>query len=110
MNAWLWLLLAIAAEVGGTSALKASEGFTRPVMGIWVFICYCASFWCLSKAITQIPLGVAYAVWSGLGMCALAIVGWIVYHQKPDLGAWVGMGLILLGVVVLQLFSKTQAT
>ena len=107
MNAWIWLLIAIVSEVIATSSLKATEGFTRMGPSIVVLIGYIGSFWCVSQTLDTIPLGVAYAVWSGVGIAALAVVTVVVYDQKLDAAALVGMGLIIAGVVVLRLFSET---
>lgn len=109
MNAWLLLALAIVAEVIGTSALKASEGFTRLVPSGLVLVGYAVSFYCLSLVLRSIPVGVAYAIWSGLGIVLITLVAWVVYDQTVDLAGMLGMGLILAGVLVLNLFSKTSA-
>ena len=109
MNAWLLLALAIVAEVIGTSALKASEGFTRLAPAGLVVVGYAVSFYCLSLVLRSIPVGVAYAIWSGLGIVLITLVAWVVYDQTVDLAGMLGMGLILAGVLVLNLFSKTSA-
>lgn len=106
MNPWAWLMVAIGAEVIGTSALKAAS--TMPKAWALVVMGYGLSFACLAQALEQIPIGVAYAVWSGLGMAALVVIGWFLYGQRPDLAGWLGMGLILSGVVVLRLFSNSE--
>ncbi|WP_291012888.1 multidrug efflux SMR transporter [Hydrogenophaga sp.] len=109
MNAWLLLALAIVAEVIGTSALKASEGFTRLAPSGLVVVGYAVSFYCLSLVLRTIPVGVAYAIWSGLGILLITVVAWVVYDQTVDLAGVLGMSLILAGVLVLNLFSKTSA-
>lgn len=102
---WAWLSLAIVAEVIGTSFLKASEGFTRPGPSLVVACGYAAAFYFLSLTLRSIPVGVAYAVWSGVGIVLIAIIGWLVYGQRLDFSAILGMAFIVLGVIVLNLFS-----
>lgn len=106
--AYLYLALAIAAEVIGTSALKAAEGFTRPWPSLIVVLGYGAAFYFMSLTLKTIPLGVTYAVWSGVGIVLIVLAGWWLYGQVPDLPALLGMGLIVVGVAVLFLFSKVQ--
>lgn len=106
MNGWIALGLAIVAEVVGTSALKASEGFTRPVPSALVIAGYAVAFYCLSLVLRTIPVGVAYAVWSGLGIVLITLVAWVVYGQAIDLAGLIGMALIVAGVLVLNLFSR----
>ena len=102
---WLYLTIAILSEVVGTSALKATEGFTRIAPSAIVIACYALSFYFLSLTLRTLALGVAYAIWSGVGLVIVAAVGWLVYQQALDIAAIVGMGLIVTGVVVLNLFS-----
>ncbi|RDS82637.1 DMT family transporter [Dyella psychrodurans] len=109
MNAWLSLGLAILAEVIGTSALKASNGFSQWLPSVIVVAGYGVAFYCLSLTLRQIPLGIAYAVWSGAGTALIALIGVVVYRQKLDLAAVLGIGLIVAGVLVLNLFSKSSA-
>ncbi len=109
MNAWRVLGNAIVAEVVGTSALKASEGFTRWLPSLVVVLGYAVAFYCLSLVLKQIPVGVAYAVWSGLGIVLITLVAFVLYGQKIDLAGLIGMGLIVAGVVVLNVFSKAAA-
>jgi multidrug transporter EmrE-like cation transporter len=109
MNAWLLLGTAIVAEVVGTSALKASEGFTRLVPSVVVVLGYAVAFYCLSLVLKTLPVGVAYAVWSGLGIVLITLVAFFMYGQKIDLAGLLGMGLIVAGVVVLNVFSKASA-
>jgi multidrug transporter EmrE-like cation transporter len=106
MNAWLLLGTAIVAEVIGTSALKASEGFTRLLPSVVVVLGYAVAFYCLSLVLKTVPVGIAYAVWSGLGIVLITLVAFVVYGQKIDLPGLIGMGLIVAGVVVLNVFSK----
>jgi small multidrug resistance pump len=104
---YLYLALAIVAEVIGTSALKATAGFTRPGPSILVAVAYGAAFYCLSLALRSIPVGIAYAIWSGVGTALIALIGWWALGQRLDAPAWAGIGLIVAGVVVIQLSSGT---
>ena len=104
---YFYLALAIAAEVAGTSLLKATEEFTKFVPTTFLVIFYLISFWLMTLALRELPLGVVYAVWSGLGICLVAVVGAFVYKEIPDLASLIGMALIILGVVVMHLFSKS---
>jgi len=107
MNTYLILGLAIVAEVIATSALKASNGFTRAIPSVIVVMGYAVAFYCLSVTLRTIPIGIVYAVWSGVGIILLAAIGWVVYGQKLDAAALVGLGLIIAGVLVVNLVSKT---
>lgn len=109
MTAWLLLGLAIVAEVVGTSALKASEGFTRLGPSVVVMLGYAVAFYCLSLVLKTLPVGITYAIWSGLGIVLITLVAYVLYGQKIDLPGLLGMGLILSGVVVLNVFSKAAA-
>jgi len=106
---WFYLAIAIVAEVIGTSALKAAEGFTRPLPSLLVVLGYGIAFWFLSLVLRTIPVGVAYAVWSGVGVALIALIGWVVYRQALDAGAIAGIALIVAGVLVIQLFSRSSA-
>lgn len=106
---WLSLAIAIVAEVVGTSFLRASAGFTRPLPSIVVVVSYCLAFFFLSLTLDKVPVGVAYAIWSGAGVTLIAAIGWLFLGQKLDPAALVGMVLIVAGVVVLNLFSKSAA-
>lgn len=106
MKNWLFLLVAIVAEVVATSLLKAAEGFTRLWPSLAVVTGYAIAFYFLSLTLRSIPVGVAYAVWSGLGIVLVTLVAWLAYGQKLDAGAIAGIGLIVAGVVVLNLFSR----
>ncbi|WP_372660224.1 SMR family transporter [Hydrogenophaga sp.] len=108
MNAYLLLGLAIVAEVIGTSALKASQGFSRLAPSALVVVSYALSFYALALVLKSVPVGVAYAIWSGLGIVLVTLVAYALYGQKIDAPGWIGMGLIIAGVVVLNLFSKTS--
>ena len=103
---WIYLAIVIVSEVIATSALKSAEGFTRLVPSMLVVVGYASAFYFLSLTLRTIPLGVAYALWSGVGVVLVALVGWVVYHQSLDAAAFIGIALIIAGVVVLNLFSK----
>lgn len=107
MNAYLALGLAIVAEVIGTSALKASDGFTRLWPTLVVALGYATAFYFLSLVLRTIPVGIAYAIWSGLGIVLITLVAFVVYRQTIDLPGLIGMGLIVAGVLVINLFSKS---
>ena len=109
MQHWLYLGVAIVSEVIATSALKAAEGFTRPLPSLVVAVGYGIAFYCLSVVLRTLPVGVTYAIWSGVGVALVALVGWLVYGQSLDLAAILGLALIVAGVLVLNLFSKTVA-
>jgi small multidrug resistance pump len=109
MRAWTYLGLAIVAEVIATSALKASAGFSRPGPSAVVVIGYGISFYFLSLTLQSIPVGVTYAIWSGVGIVLITLVAWLVYGQALDAAAIVGLGLIIAGVAVLNVFSKSVA-
>ncbi len=101
--------IAIVAEVIATSALRASEGFTRFVPALVVLLGYGISFYCLSLTLKSLPVGIVYAIWSGVGIVLITLVAILMYRQVPDLAAVAGLSLIVAGVVVLNLFSKMQA-
>ena len=104
---WLYLAIAIVAEVVGTTSLKASAGFTKPLPSLVVVAGYGVSFYFLSLALRSIPVGVAYAIWSGVGIVLISVLGWALFRQRLDAAALVGVGLIIAGVIVIQLFSTT---
>ncbi len=103
---WLYLAIAIVSEVVATSALKASAGFTRLYPSLLVVGGYALAFYFLSLTLRTIPVGVAYAIWSGVGVVLVCLLGWLVYGQKLDMPAVAGIGLIVAGVVVLNAFSS----
>jgi len=104
---WWYLALAIAAEVVATSALKAAAGFTRPLPSVLVVLGYGIAFYCLSLSLKVVPVGVAYAIWSGVGTALIAVIGWLWFGQTLDLAALIGLALIVAGVAVLQIFSRS---
>ena len=108
MNGLLWLTLAVGAEVVATSMLRAADGFTRLIPSVVVVIGYCVSFWALSQVVRMMPLGIAYAIWSGMGIVIVSAAAYFINHQKLDLPAVIGMALIIAGVLVINLFSKSS--
>lgn len=106
MNAYLLLLGAIICEVIATSSLKLSNGFTNLVFSIITIIGYSASFYILSLALKTIPVGIAYAIWSGIGIIIISLIAWIFLKQSLDFAALIGMGFIIFGVVIINLFSN----
>jgi small multidrug resistance pump len=109
LNPWLLLLGAIALEVVSTSLLNASQGMTRWGYGIAAMAGYGVCFWLLAFAMTRIPMGVAYAVWSGLGIVAIAVIGWVVFRQNLTLAQTGFMALILIGAIGLNLSTVRAA-
>jgi small multidrug resistance pump len=103
---WLYLFIAIVAEVLATSALKAADGFNRLLPSIVVVVGYGTAFYFLSLTLRSIPVGVAYAIWSGVGVVLVSIAGVVLYKQALDLPALIGIALIVAGVGVMHLFSK----
>ncbi|MAS41984.1 small multidrug resistance pump [Albimonas donghaensis] len=108
MIVWIYLIVAVVGEVIGTTALKSSEGFTRLGPSVVVVGGYAVAFFFLSLTLRHMPVGVAYAMWSGVGTVLITLIGWVIFSQKLDLAAIAGIGLIVAGVVVLQLFSDTS--
>lgn len=106
---YFYLVIAIVSEVIGTSFMKASEGFTKPMPTLIMAAAYAVAFYFLSLTLRTIPVGIAYAIWSGVGIVLIAAVSWLVLGQKLDGPAIIGMGLIATGVVVMNLFSKSVA-
>lgn len=106
---WFYLAIAIAAEVIATSALKASMGFTRWAPALLTVVGYGVAFYCLSLTLRTIPVGIAYAIWSGAGIIAISLIGYFLFKQTLDTPALVGIGLIVTGVLVLNVFSKSGA-
>lgn len=105
MKAFAWLLCAILLEVVGTAGLKLSEGFTKPLFTIGALCCYAASFYFLSVSLKSIPMGVAYAIWSGLGIVLTTIVGYFLFAQKPPMASVAGIVLIVADVGIMMASS-----
>jgi small multidrug resistance pump len=105
--AWLHLSIAIVCEVIATSALRAAAGFTRVLPSVIVVVGYGAAFYFLSLTLAVIPVGVAYAVWSGVGIVLISVIAWALYGQTLDAPALAGMALIVAGVLTINLFSKS---
>ena len=103
MKPWIVLGIAILAEIAGTSALKASDGMTRPWPASVVVVGYAIAFWCMSIAIRTIPVGIAYAVWSGVGIVLITAIGWTLYDQRLAPPALAGLALIIAGVALVNL-------
>jgi small multidrug resistance pump len=108
MNTWFYLGIAILSEVMATASLKSTEGFTKIGPSLLVLIGYSAAFYFLSLTLEDIPIGVAYAVWSGVGVATITIVSVVFMEQKIDLAGVLGIGLIVVGVIVLRLFSGSS--
>lgn len=104
---WVYLIVSIISEVTATSALKVADGFTRLWPSLLVVAGYSSSFYFLSLTLRSFPLGVVYAIWSGVGVALITLAGWALYQQRLDAGALVGIALIVAGVIVLNLFSKS---
>jgi small multidrug resistance pump len=109
MQKWAYLFVAIIAEVAGTSALKSAEGFTKLVPSCVVVMGYATAFYFLSLTLKTIPVGIAYAIWSGAGTALVVLVAWVFMGQKLDVAGAIGILLIIAGVLVLNLVSKAAA-
>ena len=109
MKNWIFLCVSIIAEVIATSALKSSEGFSKPIASVIVVLGYIIAFYCLSLTLKTIPVGIAYAIWSGVGIVLVTTIAWIVFDQKLDVWGIIGIALIMSGVLVLNLVSKTSS-
>ncbi|MEY4505653.1 MAG: Multidrug transporter EmrE [Pseudomonadota bacterium] len=108
-TAYLYLGVAIVAEVVATSLLKTSSGFTRWWPSVATVLGYAVSFWCLAQTLGTVPTGVAYAIWSGVGIVLISLIAWLWFGQSLDAPALIGMGLIIAGVLVIHLFSRSVA-
>lgn len=107
MKNWIFLFVAILSETIATSALKMSEGFTVFLPSVLVVLGYSLSFYFLSLTLRSVPIGVAYAIWSGVGLALVTLIGWLAFNQKLDAAAIIGISLIMLGVVVMFSFSES---
>ena len=108
MQTYLYLLIAVVFETFGSSCLQASQQFTRFWPSVGVIIGFGAAFWFFTLVLKVLPLGVTYALWSGIGMVLIALSGWVLFGQKLDLAATLGIGLIIAGIVVINLFSNSS--
>jgi len=106
---YVYLALAIIAEVIATSALKASEEFSRFWPSVVVVVGYVAAFYLLTLTLRSVPVGIAYALWAGLGIVLVTLIGIVVYGEKPDLPAVLGLSMIIGGVAVIQVFSSVSS-
>ena len=104
---WVYLLLAIVSEVGATSALKSSESFSRLWPSVLTVVGYGVAFYLLSLTLREMPVGIAYAIWSGVGIVLVSLAAVVLFGQKLDLPALIGMGLIVAGVIVINVCSKS---
>lgn len=109
MTAYLWLAIAIVAEVIATSTMRATMGFTRIGPSLVTVLGYAVAFYCLSRALETVPTGIAYAIWSGVGIVLVAGIAWGWQGQRLDPPAMIGMALIVAGVIVMNLFSNSVA-
>ena len=105
MANWYYLTMAIFSEVIATSSLKSSEGFTNFFPSLIVLAGYCSAFYFLSLTLDEIPLGIAYAIWSGVGIVGIAVVAVIFHDQHLDAGAILGMGLMIAGIIIMRTYS-----
>ena len=108
MNAYVYLAIAICAEVVATASMKAVKGLSTPLPLLLMIAGYTVAFWMLTLVVRSIPVGITYAIWSGLGIVLISIAAWLIYGQKLDLPAVLGMAMIVGGVVVIQVFSNSS--
>ena len=108
MQTYLYLLIAVVFETFGSSCLQASQQFTRLWPSIGVIVGFGAAFWFFTLVLKVLPLGVTYALWSGVGIVLISMSGWLLFGQKLDLAAMLGIGLIIAGIVVINLFSSSS--
>ena len=104
---YIYLAVAIASEIVATAMLKSTESFSRLWPSIAVVTCVCLSLYCFSVCVQSLNVAIVYALWSGIGITAVTFLAWIIYGQKMDLPAIIGICLIIAGVVVINLYSKT---
>jgi len=108
LNAYIYLAIAIVAEVIATASMKAVKGISTPLPLLLMVCGYAVAFWMLTLVVRSIPVGIAYAIWSGLGIVLISVAALVIYGQKLDLPAMLGMAMIVGGVVVIQLFSNSS--
>lgn len=109
LQTYLYLFVAIIFEVIATTALKQTDGFTRLLPSLMTILGYALAFYFLALTLRTMPVGIVYAIWSGAGIILITAIGWLLFRQSLDLPALVGMGLIMTGVLVINLFSKSVA-
>ncbi|WP_198971383.1 DMT family transporter [Xylophilus sp. ASV27] len=105
---YVFLAIAILSEVMATAALKSTDGFTRPLPSVLTVLGYATSFYFLSLTLRALPTGVVYATWSGVGIVLISLVGWLYYKESLNLPTLLGMGMVVAGVIVMNLFSKAH--
>ncbi len=106
---YIYLIIAVICETAGTASLKASEEFTKLWPSVGVIVGFAGAFYFLSLTLKYMPLGVVYALWSGLGIILITLIGIVIFKQSLDLAAYIGIGLIMLGVIVINVFSNSSA-
>ena len=106
---WIYLVVAVCGEVVGTTALKSSEGFSKLLPSLVVLVGYGVAFYFLSLTLDKIPVGISYALWSGIEIVLISIIAWLYLGQRLDAAAMVGIGFIIAGVAIINLFSKSAA-
>mgnify|MGYP001254850898 FL=1 len=104
---WIYLIIAIITEVIATSALKESEGFTKAIPSLIVIIGYSMTFYFMSLTLREMSVGITYAIWSGMGILLITLIGYFRYNQMLDAPAVLGMSLIALGIIILRFFSNS---
>ena len=107
MNHWVALAIAIVAEVIATSTMKSTNEFTRFWPSVVVVLGYGIGFYCMAISLRVLPVGIMYAIWAGMGIVLVSIVGWVVYKQALDIAAIIGIGLIIAGVIMINVFSES---
>ena len=107
MNHWLALSIAIVAEVIATSTMRSTNEFTRFWPSLVVVLGYGIGFYCMAISLRVLPVGIMYAIWAGMGIVLVSIVGWVIYKQALDIAAIIGIGLIIAGVIMINVFSKS---
>ncbi|MGX2947304.1 DMT family transporter [Frederiksenia canicola] len=109
MHPWFLLFISIMSEICGTTALKYSDGFTKPIPTVIALVAYTLSFYLVSIVFRTLPVGLVYAIWSGVGIVLTAVIAYFAFGQKPDLAGFIGMAMIIGGVLVINLFSNTSS-
>lgn len=109
MNPWILLFISILCEICGTTALKYSDGFTKPAPTIIALCAFGLAFYMVSIVFRTLPVGLVYAIWSGVGIVLTAVIAYFAFGQKPDLAGFIGMAMIIGGVLVINLFSNTSS-